>query len=392
MPSARSTARRRREVQEAQRTAASSYDLEHEVWDLALEDQVSKALDELPGEERRAIELAYFKGYTYVEVAQSLGQPEGTVKSRIRNGMQRMRVALDRSRDPGGRRVITHDQANDLLAAYALDAVREHRARPDRIAPQRVPSLRDGARGSARRCVGSWELRRAGAGAACGRPSRAGSTCLSTRSRPPPLLKVLPRTGMTEKAARSPAKTPRSRTGRRYLMVVTSVAAAAAAAAAVLGFSLVRTSDQNDRLQAQIGSNSSSVVAALETPGHTLVSLHAPNHAELAQFVLLPSGRGYLVSSALPKLTADRTYQLWGIIGGQAISLGLLGPAPSQAAFTVAGSGDPESTGCDGRAGGWVSPPHHNDACVESHLGWTAESPQQRRAVWAFSSGLEDLV
>jgi RNA polymerase sigma-70 factor, ECF subfamily len=88
------TARRRREVQEAQRTAASSYDLEHEVWDLALEDQVSKALDELPGEERRAIELAYFKGYTYVEVAKSLGQPEGTIKSRIRNGMQRMRVAL----------------------------------------------------------------------------------------------------------------------------------------------------------------------------------------------------------------------------------------------------------------------------------------------------------
>jgi RNA polymerase sigma-70 factor, ECF subfamily len=88
------TARRRREVQEAQLTATSSYDLEHEVWDLALEDRVAKALDELPGEERRAIELAYFKGYTYVEVAQSLGQPEGTIKSRIRNGMQRMRVTL----------------------------------------------------------------------------------------------------------------------------------------------------------------------------------------------------------------------------------------------------------------------------------------------------------
>ncbi len=87
-------ARRRREAQEAQRTATSSYDLEHEVWDLALEARVSKALDGLPLEERRAIELAYFKGYTYVEVARFLGQPEGTVKGRIRNGMQRMRVAL----------------------------------------------------------------------------------------------------------------------------------------------------------------------------------------------------------------------------------------------------------------------------------------------------------
>jgi RNA polymerase sigma-70 factor, ECF subfamily len=87
-------ARHRREAQEGCRIAASHYDLEHEVWDLALEDHVSKALDELPREERRAIELAYFKGYTYVEVARSLGQPEGTVKGRIRNGMQRMRVAL----------------------------------------------------------------------------------------------------------------------------------------------------------------------------------------------------------------------------------------------------------------------------------------------------------
>jgi RNA polymerase sigma-70 factor, ECF subfamily len=87
-------ARHRREVQEAQRTAAFRYDLQHEVWDLALEDHVSKALDELPGEEREAIELAYFKGYTYVEVAESLRQPEGTIKSRIRNGMRRMRVAL----------------------------------------------------------------------------------------------------------------------------------------------------------------------------------------------------------------------------------------------------------------------------------------------------------
>jgi RNA polymerase sigma-70 factor, ECF subfamily len=88
------TARRRREVRDAHRTATASYDLEHEAWDLALEDRVSKALDELPSEERRAIELAYFKGYTYVEVAESLGEPEGTIKSRIRRGMQHMRVTL----------------------------------------------------------------------------------------------------------------------------------------------------------------------------------------------------------------------------------------------------------------------------------------------------------
>jgi RNA polymerase sigma-70 factor (ECF subfamily) len=88
------SSRRLREVSDARRTATADYDMQHEVWDLALADQVARALDELPGEERRAIELAYYEGHTYVQVAQLLDQPEGTVKSRIRNGMRRMRAVL----------------------------------------------------------------------------------------------------------------------------------------------------------------------------------------------------------------------------------------------------------------------------------------------------------
>ena len=87
-------ARRLRESGEARRTATADYDMQHEVWDLAVADQVARALGDLPDDERRAIELAYFDGHTYVEVADLLGQPEGTVKSRIRNGMRRMRAVL----------------------------------------------------------------------------------------------------------------------------------------------------------------------------------------------------------------------------------------------------------------------------------------------------------
>jgi len=89
-----SSSRRAREVREAARTARAEYDMEHEAWDLALADQVASAMGELSADERRAIELAYFEGRTYREVAQVLDQPEGTVKSRIRSGMRRLRDAL----------------------------------------------------------------------------------------------------------------------------------------------------------------------------------------------------------------------------------------------------------------------------------------------------------
>jgi RNA polymerase sigma-70 factor, ECF subfamily len=88
------TSRRRREDTDARRTAAGGYDVEHEVWDLAVADRVRSAVDTLPEDEKRSIALAYFGGHTYREVAGILGQPEGTVKSRIRSGLKRMRSEL----------------------------------------------------------------------------------------------------------------------------------------------------------------------------------------------------------------------------------------------------------------------------------------------------------
>ena len=85
------TSSRRREMNAAAQTANASYDVHREAWDIVVSAEVKRALQELPVEERRAIELAYFQGHTYVQVAQILNEPEGTVKGRIRNGMRRMR-------------------------------------------------------------------------------------------------------------------------------------------------------------------------------------------------------------------------------------------------------------------------------------------------------------
>lgn len=89
------SARRRREDNEAMHNAAEGgYDLEREVWDLAVGEHVREVLDTLPDGEKVAIQLAYFGGHTYREVAEILGEPEGTVKSRIRTGMRRLAGGL----------------------------------------------------------------------------------------------------------------------------------------------------------------------------------------------------------------------------------------------------------------------------------------------------------
>jgi RNA polymerase sigma-70 factor (ECF subfamily) len=88
------TSRRAREERDVRRTAESGYDIEHEVLDMATSDHVRRCLEALPADERQAIELAYFGGYTYREVAEMLEEPEGTIKGRIRTGLKRLRGGL----------------------------------------------------------------------------------------------------------------------------------------------------------------------------------------------------------------------------------------------------------------------------------------------------------
>jgi RNA polymerase sigma-70 factor (ECF subfamily) len=57
--------------------------------------KVRRALTSLPLEQKRVIEMAYYGGYTQQEIAELLSQPLGTVKTRIRLGMQKLRVALE---------------------------------------------------------------------------------------------------------------------------------------------------------------------------------------------------------------------------------------------------------------------------------------------------------
>jgi RNA polymerase sigma-70 factor (ECF subfamily) len=87
-------ARRAREEREGMLAPAPQQDLEGEVLTNVTNDRIRSALENLNENERKAIALAYFGGYSYRQVAEALGEPEGTIKSRIRAGMQRLKVEL----------------------------------------------------------------------------------------------------------------------------------------------------------------------------------------------------------------------------------------------------------------------------------------------------------
>ncbi|MCA9135150.1 MAG: sigma-70 family RNA polymerase sigma factor [Planctomycetales bacterium] len=86
-------------------TAANSYPHENRgiEWENRTDDSLTRAetaskvrmaLSGLPKTQRRAIELAFFDGFTHEQVAEQLAEPLGTIKTRIRQGLKKLRTAL----------------------------------------------------------------------------------------------------------------------------------------------------------------------------------------------------------------------------------------------------------------------------------------------------------
>jgi RNA polymerase sigma-70 factor (ECF subfamily) len=102
----RSHASRRRTQDKVEKSAARSQPSEAfaETWRNSQREQVREALNTLPQEQLKILELAYFSGYTHMEIAENLDVPLGTVKGRMRLGLKKLR---------------DHFEAREMAASHA---------------------------------------------------------------------------------------------------------------------------------------------------------------------------------------------------------------------------------------------------------------------------------
>ena len=212
---------------------------------------------------------------------------------------------------------LSHDEIREVLAAFALDAVDGDEAEAIELHLRDCP-----------RCRAEVVAHREVAGA------------LATGHEPAPIgtwdsiVDELESSPSMRLAAVAPISVSR---WRRSLRV--GVAAIAAASLALFGVGVAQQEQRFDAMQAAF-EDRTVLAAALAAHGNSdarQAELRSANGLVLARAVLVPDGTGYLSSDGLPRTAADRTYQLWAIVGTERISAGVLGPSPSVAPFRFAG-------------------------------------------------------
>lgn len=229
-------------------------------------------------------------------------------------------------------RELSHIEVADLLGAYALDA----------LEPAELQVVDRHVQGC-QACLAEVAQYREVAGLLTPGwgtpPPGVWDRIAASLEESPPPLDLAPVIAMKPPA---PPRTISAGAGRQRRGFGMGIAAmVAVAAAAMIGFIGVQAVDQRQGVDRDIVSASAelqrSANAALADPSAQKVDLVSTDGSRFVQAVVLRDGTGYLVNPRLPVLPAERTYQLWAVVGTAKISVGVLGNEPKIVPFKMNG-------------------------------------------------------
>lgn len=243
----------------------------------------------------------------------------------------------------------THAELEELLGAYALDAVEPHEA-------EAVERHLPGCPRCRAEVAGHREAAAALAHAGSPAPEGLWPRIAGALEEPPPRLDL----GLLA-AGRRRRGLP--------LRLAGALAAAAAAVIGVLGVQVARQDDRIDGLAAALRSDGIEEAArgALLDAGSRRVTLRSGDGRLFADAVVQADGQAFLVRHNLPPLPDRLTYQVWALVGGRMVSVGVAGRDPAVSAFRV----DPERASVlavTAEAAGGVPAPT-GDPLVQATLG-----------------------
>jgi hypothetical protein len=239
-------------------------------------------------------------------------------------------------------RLTEHRQFQELLGAYALDAVE----------PEERDEIEQHLAGCPR-CRAEVVEHREVAGllgyAGSDAPPGLWDRIVAALEEPPPALQLTrvvtdqPAPGPAGEGWAGPARAGGRATvapigkGRQTIGVraFAALAAVAALVAAVLGVEVVRLNNTTNDLNRSIGAAAiqGAYRDATSNPGARRVILRSGDGSRATVAVISPDGTAFLDPRNLPSLPANETYQLWGVIGSDKISLAVIGSTPRLVEF-----------------------------------------------------------